>query len=100
MLYFLRHDFDPHHGGEDGPCFGIMSHPYSNGVPRPNLWSTCSNDDIKDFYMKTGYKDHCLKPANPTPTKGKKTAKKKLIETIFNQTKPWQILCLSTRLQY
>ena len=41
-----------------------------NGAQRPNLWSTCSNNDLKDFYLNKGYLDQCLKTPDPPIQKG------------------------------
>ena len=44
----MSHDFDPQHGGDNGPCDckGIMS--YCNNAPQK--WSSCSRNDFKAHY--------------------------------------------------
>ena len=54
----MSHDFDPKHGGENGPCNkkGIMS--YGDA---PTEWSSCSIGDFTGYYLAAKWGERCMK---------------------------------------
>ena len=69
-----------------------MSHAFSHDeyqLPRPSEWSTCSNSDLKNFYMKTGYLNQCLKTPEPSIQKGEIIHDAEFYQNeLFNPTSP------------
>jgi len=51
----MKHDDHEDHGGKNTTCQGIMS----ELMYRDKKWSSCSNQDFKKFYKRSGHK--CLK---------------------------------------
>ena len=54
----MSHDFDPKHGGDNGPCNGLGIMSYGDA---PSKWSSCSVSDFTGYYNANNWGTTCLK---------------------------------------